>query len=142
MVSKELRHTEMDAGDERGHTSNASAQAKPIKLCTFIFGEESKHLLYQAVCQHNAHPAAHSEKDETFEIVKDTLVQNLSEHVWRRYHKPTTKTVRYKLRYRIWEHLQRNKGINTMSGVKKVSGLVKEILDKFIKEINQLMEVL
>lgn len=138
VLREEMRDGDTGARNEEEDTFNSSTQAKQTKLRKFIFVKETKTLLLQAMRRHNAHRSAHVKKDETFENFNEKLVQNLPECVWRRYHKPTMKTVREKLRYLIAKRRQTDKRISTTSGVKVVNWPVEELLDEFIAETNQL----
>lgn len=63
------------AGDEEWAVDNNVYQSliDTAKLREFNFTKDIKHLLLQAVCEHDAHRT-----DEYFAKVKDTLMQNMS----------------------------------------------------------------
>lgn len=130
----------MRAGAATQDTTITSVDWNETRLKKFIFDKDAKHTLLQAVRQHNAHRAAHGKKDETFENVKETFIENLPECIWRRYQKPSMKTVRDKLRSMMVARRKTNKRIAIMSGVEEINGPVEELLDEFITEVDQCEE--
>lgn len=102
------------------------------KLQKFIFTIDTKHLLLQAVREHDAHRAPYRKKDEAFKKVKGTLIQNVPSVSWLRYQKAQMKTVRDKFWSLIGSRTEANKrDANTMD-VKEVLRITNEFLDEFI----------
>lgn len=59
-----------------GDTQEQTATRKVQK---FIFEKDTKHILLQAVHEHDVHRVPHGRNDDAFEKVEDILIQNLPE---------------------------------------------------------------
>lgn len=104
-----------------------------MNLLKVVIAQETKHVLLQAVRQHDAHRASYGKIDETLKKVRDKVIQHLPKSSWHRCHKPTLR-IREKLQRIMGKQRMANRRDKNTSKIEKVVGLSEKFLDDFIAE--------
>lgn len=88
--------------EKTGETHGEAVQVlEPASFRKFMFSNELKLLIIQAVRIHNAHTEPHGKKDEIFSQVRTIIISNAPDCAWRYIQHTDFTTLREKFRYLI-----------------------------------------
>eukprot|EP00171_Calliarthron_tuberculosum_P023242 IDg23242t1 len=112
----------------------ASSDAS-MNLMKYTFTKSARLLLLKCVREHDAHLAAHGEKDKAFEKVHQRFMNDIPVQTLLRHHKPSVKTLRDKFRTMLAARKSKNRVNEAASGICEIVTEEDQLLDNFLLEI-------